>query len=162
VFLPGTTIGFLAKERARRAIRARFAYFLPPALIGRIEANPEAALTPEGAERDLSVMFVDMRGFSTVTEGMPPDRVVHLVNTYLSAVAETLVDRGATIDKFIGDAVMAFWNAPIAQEDHAAAALGAIAEVERAAARRRPSWRRRACRPCAWPSGSTPARPMWG
>jgi adenylate cyclase len=98
-------------------------------LIGRIEANPEAALTPEGAERDLSVMFVDMRGFSTVTEGMPPDRVVQLVNTYLSAVAETLVDRGATIDKFIGDAVMAFWNAPIAQEDHAAAALGTIAEV---------------------------------
>jgi adenylate cyclase len=65
-----------------------------------------------------------MRGFSTVTEGMKPDRVVHLVNTYLSAVAETLVDRGATIDKFIGDAVMAFWNAPIAQPDHAAIALG--------------------------------------
>jgi adenylate cyclase len=134
VFVPGTTIGFLAKERARRSIRARFAYFLPPALIGRIEANPEAALTPEGAERELSVMFVDMRGFSTVTEGMPPDRVVQLVNTYLSAVAEALVDRGATIDKFIGDAVMAFWNAPIMQDDHAAAALGAIAGVERAAA----------------------------
>jgi adenylate cyclase len=133
VFLPGTTLGFLAKERARRAIRARFAYFLPPALIGRIEANPDAALTPEGAERELSVMFVDMRGFSTVTEGMPPDRVVDLVNTYLSAVAETLVDRGATIDKFIGDAVMAFWNAPIAQEDHAAAALRTIAAIERAA-----------------------------
>jgi class 3 adenylate cyclase len=135
VFLPGTTIGFLAKERARRAIRARFAYFLPPALIGRIEANPEAALTPEGAERELSVMFVDMRGFSTVTEGMPPDRVVQLVNTYLSAVAETLVDRGATIDKFMGDAVMAFWNAPIAQEDHAATALTTIADVEAAAAK---------------------------
>jgi adenylate cyclase len=135
VFLPGTTIGFLAKERARRAIRARFAYFLPPALIGRIEANPEAALTPEGAERELSVMFVDMRGFSTVTEGMPPDRVVQLVNTFLSAVAETLVDRGATIDKFMGDAVMAFWNAPIAQEGHAATALAAIADVEAAAAR---------------------------
>lgn len=134
VFLPGTTIGFLAKDRARRAIRSRFAYFLPPALIGRIEANPEAALTPEGAERELSVMFVDMRGFSSVTEGMPPDRVVQLINTYLSAVAETLVDRGATIDKFMGDAVMAFWNAPIEQEGHAATALAAIIEVERAAA----------------------------
>jgi adenylate cyclase len=134
VFIPGTTIGFIAKDRARRAIRSRFAYFLPPTFIGRIEANPEAALTPEGAERDLSVMFIDMRGFSSVTEGMKPDRVVHLVNTYLSAVAETLVDGGATIDKFIGDAVMAFWNAPIEQPDHAAIALRAIAEVERAAA----------------------------
>ncbi len=134
VYLPGTAIGFLAKERARRAIRTRFAYFLPPALIGQIEANPDAALTPEGAERDLTVMFVDMRGFSSVTEGMAPDRVVHLVNTYLSAVAETLVDQGATIDKFMGDAVMAFWNAPIAREDHAAAAVAAIPAVERAAA----------------------------
>jgi adenylate cyclase len=135
VFLPGTTLGFLAKERARRSIRSRFAYFLPPALIGRIEADPEAALTPGGAERELTVMFVDMRGFSTVTEGMPPDRVVALVNTYLSAVADTLVEHGATIDKFMGDAVMAFWNAPIARADHAAAGLRAIAAVEEATAR---------------------------
>jgi adenylate cyclase len=90
-------------------------------------------LTPEGAERDLTVMFVDMRGFSTLTEGMAPDRVVTLVNTFLSAVAEALVDHGATIDKFMGDAVMAFWNAPIAREDHAAAALGALSAVNDAA-----------------------------
>jgi adenylate cyclase len=135
VYIPGTTLGFIAKDRARRKIRSRFAYFLPPELISEIETNPQAALTPEGAERDLSVMFVDMRGFSTVTEGMAPDRVVALVNTYLSAVADALVDRGATIDKFMGDAVMAFWNAPIARPDHAAAALHAIAAVEAAAAR---------------------------
>lgn len=133
VYLPGTTFGLVAKERARRVIRQRFAYFLPPELISEIEDNPQAALTPEGAERDLSVMFVDMRGFSTVTEGMSPDRVVALVNTFLSNVAEALVDHGATIDKFMGDAVMAFWNAPIGRADHAAASLGAIVAVERAA-----------------------------
>jgi adenylate cyclase len=133
VYIPGTTLGYLAKERARRSIRERFARFLPPALIAEIEKNPAAALTPEGAERDLTVMFVDMRGFSTVTEGMPPDRVVTLVNTFLSAVAETLVDHGATIDKFMGDAVMAFWNAPIMRDDHAAAALGALIPINDAA-----------------------------
>ena len=133
VYLPGTTLGYLAKERARRSIRERFARFLPPPLIAEIEKNPNEALTPEGAERDLTVMFVDMRGFSTVTEGMPPDRVVTLVNTFLSAVAEALVDHGATIDKFMGDAVMAFWNAPISREDHAAAALGALEAVNAAA-----------------------------
>lgn len=133
VYLPGTTLGYLAKERARRSIRERFARFLPPPLIAEIEKNPAAALTPEGAERDLTVMFVDMRGFSTVTEGMPPDRVVTLVNTFLSAVAETLVDHGATIDKFMGDAVMAFWNAPIERPDHAAAALGALHAINDAA-----------------------------
>ncbi|MEJ6391786.1 adenylate/guanylate cyclase domain-containing protein [Gymnodinialimonas sp. 2305UL16-5] len=133
VYLPGTTLGYLAKERARRSIRERFARFLPPPLIAEIEKNPAAALTPDGAERDLTVMFVDMRGFSTVTEGMPPDRVVTLVNTFLSAVAETLVDHGATIDKFMGDAVMAFWNAPIERPDHAAAALGALNAINEAA-----------------------------
>jgi adenylate cyclase len=133
VYLPGTTIGFFAKDRARRAIRQRFAYFLPPDLIGQIEANPDDALTPQGAERDLTVIFIDMRGFSTVTEGMAPDRVVVLVNTFLSAVAEALVDQGATIDKFMGDAVMAFWNAPISRPDHAEAAVRAIAAVEAAA-----------------------------
>ncbi|WP_224814394.1 CHASE2 domain-containing protein [Hasllibacter sp. MH4015] len=133
VYIPGTTLGYLSKERARRSIRERFARFLPPPLIAEIERNPAAALTPEGAERDLTVMFVDMRGFSTVTEGMPPDRVVTLVNTFLSAVAETLVDHGATIDKFMGDAVMAFWNAPIERPDHAAAALAALPAINDAA-----------------------------
>ena len=135
VYVPGTTLGYLAKDRARRVIRERFAYFLPRELIGRIEANPAAALTPEGAERELTIIFIDMRGFSTVTEGMAPDRVVRLVNTWLSALAEALVDAGATIDKFMGDAVMAFWNAPIARPDHAAAALGAISGIEAAVAR---------------------------
>lgn len=133
VYIPGTTLGYLAKERARRSIRERFARFLPPDLIAEIEKNPAAALTPEGAERDLTVMFVDMRGFSTVTEGMAPDRVVILVNTFLSAVAEALVDHGATIDKFMGDAVMAFWNAPIERSDHAVAALGALHAINEAA-----------------------------
>jgi len=135
VYLPGTTLGYFAKDRARRAIRRQFAWFLPPSIIAQIEANPDAALTPEGAERELSVIFVDMRGFSTVTEGMPPDRVVALVNTFLSAVAETLVDHGATIDKFMGDAVMAFWNAPIMRPDHAVAALLALDDLNDAAER---------------------------
>jgi len=135
VYVPGTTLGFLAKDRARRVIRERFAYFLPPELIGRIEANPAAALTPEGAERELTIIFIDMRGFSTVTEGMAPDRVVALVNIWLSALADSLLEAGATIDKFMGDAVMAFWNAPIARADHAEAALRALSGIEAAVTR---------------------------
>ncbi len=130
VYLPGTTLVVIAKDNARRAIRQRFAYFLPPDLIDQVAANPDQALTPGGAARDLTVMFVDMRGFSTVTEGMPPDQVVDLVNTYLSEVSDALVGEGATIDKFMGDAAMAFWNAPIARPDHAQAAIRAIGPVE--------------------------------
>lgn len=135
VYVPGTTLGYLAKDRARRVIRTRFAYFLPPELIGRIEANPAAALTPEGAERELTIIFIDMRGFSTVTEGMAPERVVRLVNIWLSALADTLVEAGATIDKFMGDAVMAFWNAPIARPDHAQTGLHALAGIGAAVTR---------------------------
>lgn len=132
VYLPGLTLGYLATERARRAVEARFANFLPPDLIARIAADPERALTPGGAERELSVMFVDMRNFTGVTEHMAPAQVVDLVNGFLTSVTEALVNEGATIDKFMGDAVMAFWNAPIEVPDHALRALAGIRAVERA------------------------------
>ncbi|SFR07337.1 CHASE2 domain-containing protein [Poseidonocella sedimentorum] len=135
IFLPGAALGFAAKDRARRRVRARFAYFLPPGLVDQIAEDPEASLTPQGAERELTVLFVDIRGFSALTEAMPPADVLRLVNTYLSAVSDALVATGATIDKFMGDAVMAFWNAPLPQPDHRARALGAIGALEDALAR---------------------------
>ena len=132
VYVPGLTLGHVATERARRAVEARFADFLPPDLIARIAADPERALTPGGAERDLSVIFVDMRNFTGVTEKMAPTEVVDLVNGFLTSVTEALVSEGATIDKFMGDAVMAFWNAPIEVPDHALRAVAGIRAVERA------------------------------
>lgn len=132
VFLPGAALGVLQKERARRAVRARFAHFLPPDLIAQVADDPNRALTPEGAERVLTVMFIDMRGFSTVTEKMSPNEVVTLVNTFLAEVTRTLLDHGATIDKFMGDAVMAFWNAPIEMPGHEARAVEASFAVTQA------------------------------
>ncbi len=135
VYLPATTMSVFGKERARAAIRDRFGYFLPKQVIDDIATNPERALSPTGVERDISVMFVDMRGFTTITESMSPEDVVRLLNIYLSAISEALVDYGATIDKFIGDATMAFWNAPIETEEHAERAVQAIFAVEAAAGR---------------------------
>lgn len=132
LYLPGTTIGILAKDRARRAVRDRFAYFLPPALLAQVADDPDTTLTPEGADRILSVIFVDMRGFSTVTEHMAPADVVTLVNGFLSATSDALVAQGATIDKFMGDAVMAFWNAPIEDPAHRSRACAAIPAIAQA------------------------------
>ncbi len=129
VFVPGISTVVIFKERARRAINARFAHFLPPALIREIARDPSRALTPDGAERELSVIFVDMRRFSTITEHMSPSDVVRMVNVYLGAVSETLVAHGATIDKFIGDAVMAFWNAPLRADNHRQCAVAAISAL---------------------------------
>ena len=132
VYLPATTINVFGKERARQAIRDRFNYFLPAEIVDEIARDPEGRLTPTGAARELSVMFVDMRGFSTISEPMAPDAVVRMLNIYLSAVAEALADAGATIDKFMGDSIMAFWNAPLPETDHAEQAVRAILVVEAA------------------------------
>ncbi len=133
VFVPGAAAGLLAKERARRAIRARFAHFVPADLLPQIETNPDRVLTPRGAERTLTVIFIDMRGFSTASEGMPPEQVVTLVNAFLSAVSAALVTHRATIDKYMGDAIMGFWNAPIEQPDHVTRAIGALPAILAAA-----------------------------
>ncbi|MEM9343767.1 MAG: adenylate/guanylate cyclase domain-containing protein [Pseudomonadota bacterium] len=134
VYLPATTMSVFGKERARRAIRDRFGYFLPRQVIDQIAGNPDQALAPTGASHDITVMFVDMRRFSTLTERMEPDDVFEMLNLYLSSASEALVESGATIDKYIGDAVMAFWNAPLAVPDHAARAARAIFAVEAAVA----------------------------
>ncbi|QBF33232.1 adenylate/guanylate cyclase domain-containing protein [Thalassococcus sp. S3] len=134
VFIPTTALNVLAKEVARRKIRGQFAHFLPEPLIAEIVQSPEETLTPKGAERELTIMFVDMRRFSTLTEKMAPEDVVRLLNTFLDGISVALVSHGATIDKYIGDAVMAFWNAPVAREDHAVQAQLAIFAIERAVA----------------------------
>ncbi|MEM0946416.1 MAG: adenylate/guanylate cyclase domain-containing protein [Pseudomonadota bacterium] len=132
VYLPATTINVIGKERARQAIRAQFNHFLPGEIVDEIAQDPDERLTPSGAARELSVMFVDMRGFSTVSEPMAPEAVVRMLNIYLSTVASTLDEAGATIDKFMGDSVMAFWNAPLPEPEHAACAVRAVLAVERA------------------------------
>lgn len=129
VFLPGASFGFFAKERARAAVRARFSYFLPHDLVDDIADDPETKLTPEGADRELTILFADIRGFTTVTETMAPADVVRYVNRFLACVSDALVASGATIDKFMGDAVMAFWNAPLATPDHRKDAMWATLAI---------------------------------
>ena len=124
-----TGLGIFLKEQERRAIRHQFAHFIPPELIQRISDDPDEQLTPSGAERELSVMFIDIRSFSTITEKMDPETVVAFVNDFLTPLSDMILDRGGTIDKFIGDAVMAFWNAPTVNEDHAAAAVQALLDM---------------------------------
>ena len=132
VFLPGVSFGFFAKERARAAVRARFSYFLPPDLVDEIADDPQTRLTPEGADRELTVLFADIRGFTSLTENMPPADTVRFVNIFLAAVSDALVSSGATIDKFMGDAVMAFWNAPLENPQHRSDALNSIPKINAA------------------------------
>lgn len=111
--LAGTgAFNYARSEAERRAIRSQFEHYLAPEVIEEIAADPEAFLTPGGEARELAILFSDVRGFSTITENMSPTEVVQFVNGFLTPVSEAVLDSGGTIDKYMGDAVMAFWNAP--------------------------------------------------
>lgn len=134
-FIPFSILGavnYARTDAEKRAIRAQFEHFLAPEVIAEIAKNPEKYLTPGGEERELSILFCDVRGFSTITENMPPQRVIRFVNRFLTPISEAVIDHGGTIDKYIGDAVMAFWNAPRQTADYRAQAVRTVFAIRRA------------------------------
>jgi adenylate cyclase len=116
-------------ERAKTALRALERY-VPIDLVRELyRENKESVL---GAElREMSIMFTDIRGFTSVSERLPPDRLAGLLGLYLEAMTGAIRRNRGTIDKFIGDAVMAFWNAPTSQEEHARLACQAALDCKR-------------------------------
>jgi adenylate cyclase len=109
---------FFFEEREKKKVRGVFQQYLAPSLINQLLENPEL-LQLGGQEKELTVMFSDIRGFTTLSEGLPPAKLVALLNEYLSEMTDTLFRNWGTLDKYIGDAIMAFWGAPYPQPDHA-------------------------------------------
>ncbi len=107
------------EEREKRKIRKTFSQYLSPGVIALIEKDPRKYIRPGGEVRDLTVMFSDIRDFTTLSESLTPDDLVHLLNQYLSAMTDILFRNLGTLDKYIGDAIMAFWGSPFPQPDHA-------------------------------------------
>ena len=114
-----TTFRVIFEEREKRKIRKTFGQYLSPGVIALIEKDPQKYIRPGGEVKDLTVMFSDIRDFTTLSEGMTPDELVHLLNEYLSAMTDILFENLGTLDKYIGDAIMAFWGSPYPQQDHA-------------------------------------------
>ncbi len=115
---------FLTTERAKRQIRRNFGYYVAPSLLTQIEKNG-AELKLGGDIRRITVLFSDMRGFTSLSERVEPQRILSILNTLFGALGKEIVGRFGTIDKFIGDAIMAFWNAPVDVPDHERKALSA-------------------------------------
>jgi adenylate cyclase len=121
---------FSISDRGRREVRRAFGYYVAPELLAEIERNA-GKLELGGELKELTVMFADMRGFTSYTEKHTPHETVSTLNTLFGALGKQIVERYGTIDKFIGDAIMAFWNAPVVVEGHPRkAALSAIAMRE--------------------------------
>jgi class 3 adenylate cyclase len=111
----------VAGLRQRDQIQGLFKRYLSPQVVDELIRNPEKA-APGGERRELTVLFSDLVGFTSLSEEMSPEALVDLLNGYFERATEVLGQHGATLDKFIGDAIMCFWNAPLPQEDHAARA----------------------------------------
>ncbi|MBG1231281.1 CHASE2 domain-containing protein [Aestuariivirga litoralis] len=116
----------LVTERHGRDLRRAFSHYISPPLLAEIERHPDS-LKLGGEERDVTVLFADIKNFTPLTQKLDAGELVALVNAVLSACTETVLSEDGTLDKYIGDAVMAFWNAPVAVPEHQhRAALAAL------------------------------------
>ena len=114
------------ERRMRRAVTRAFGHYLAPAMVQRLASDPDS-LKLGGERRTISILFCDVRNFTPMAERMKdePERLTQLVNRILTPLSTAVLDHGGTIDKYIGDCVMAFWNAPLDDPDHAMNAVGA-------------------------------------
>lgn len=121
---------FLVADREKRAIRKSFTHYVSPDVLNEIEKEGYR-LKLGGETRVLTILFCDIRNFTTLSETMEPDAIIGMLNDLFDRLSDAILDQQGTIDKFIGDSVMAFWNAPIRIEDHPRrACLAALAMRE--------------------------------
>lgn len=126
--------GYISTNRQRRAIQSLFGEYVPAAYVERMVASPDS-VTPSGEQRPMTVLFADIRNFTALSEPLSAGALKDLLNRYLSAVTEVIFQHQGTIDKYVGDMVMAFWNAPLDDEDHAAHAVQTALDMQACMAR---------------------------
>jgi adenylate cyclase len=119
VFGARTGLDYARERRLRRAVSEAFSRYLSPDLVAELARNP-SALRLGGERKNLSILFCDVRGFTTMSEKLKdePERLTALINRLLDALSGAVLAEGGTIDKYMGDCVMAFWNAPLPSPDH--------------------------------------------
>ncbi|MEH2538174.1 MULTISPECIES: CHASE2 domain-containing protein [unclassified Bradyrhizobium] len=119
IYLTLIFASFVREQAQRRQIRSAFGQYLSPALVEQLAQSPEK-LVLGGEEREMTIMFSDMRGFTSISETYKndPQGLTALMNRFLTPLTNAILDRKGTIDKYMGDAIMAFWNAPLDDKDH--------------------------------------------
>ena len=111
--------GCYAKEEAqRRQTRDAFSKYLSPAMVAQVVENP-SLLSLGGTKRDMTLLFCDVRGFTSISELFDAEGLTVLINKFLTPLTDIILERDGTIDKYMGDCIMAFWNAPLDDADHA-------------------------------------------
>ena len=114
--------GYFVESRSKRQFTALFGQYVPPELVDKMAQDPEK-YSMEGKSEELTVLFSDIVGFTSISESLEPKELSQFINDYLTAMSLVIRNNRGTLDKYIGDAIMAFWGAPVAEPDHARLAV---------------------------------------
>lgn len=125
------TYGFFVEQRNKRHLSQIFGQYIPPKLVEEIDASG-AEVSLEGETREMSVLFSDVRGFTSISEGLDARELTQMMNEFLTPFTAVIQKHRGTIDKYMGDCVMAFWGAPLSDEQHARNALLSAFDMLRA------------------------------
>ena len=143
VYFTGVSTLYAVKRHQEREIRSAFGQFVSPAVVARLAEMP-GALELGGLQRELTLLFCDIRSFTTISEGFNASELTHFLNEYLTPMTDAILDREGTVDKYMGDAIMAFWNAPLDDPDHAAHAVESALTMRETLVTLNEGWRDRA------------------
>ncbi len=135
-------IAWATEGKQKRFIRSAFRHYLSPDVIQRIMDDPDQ-LNLGGELRELTIFFSDLEGFTTISEGLEPHQLTQLLNEYLTDMTDIILESGGTLDKYEGDAIIAFWNAPVDQPDHALRGCRASVLCQRKLTERRAEFEQR-------------------
>ena len=130
VYLCGTLLNYRLTETRQREIREAFSRYMSPHYVAELARNPEK-LKLGGEIKMITIMFCDIRGFTTLSEGLSPEELGQLINEFLTPMTDIIMAHKGTIDKYIGDCIMAFWNAPLDDPDHAKNAVAAAQDMRK-------------------------------
>ncbi len=135
-------VNYATEGKQKRFIKSAFKQYLSPAVIEQLIQHPER-LKLGGERRVLSIFFSDLEGFTSISEGLAPEDLTTLLNDYLSAMTDIIQEEGGTVDKYEGDAIIAFWNAPLEVPEHATGAVRTALRCQAVLADMRPGFRER-------------------
>jgi adenylate cyclase len=139
VFAAVTVWRHFTQGREKRRLKAAFQSYVSPEVVRTVTENPDS-LGLHGEKRELTVLMSDIRSFTTLSESLPPENLAQILNIYMDAMTEIVFDHGGLLDKYIGDAIMAVWGAPLPSDDHAARACAAALDMEAALPAVRARW----------------------
>ena len=146
LFALNMSYGYFVETRTKRLISNLFGKYVPTELVDEMSKNPEQVVSMEGESREMTILFSDVRGFTTISEGLDPKELSQLMNAFLSPLSAVINKHHGKVDKYMGDCIMAFWGAPKPEPNHARNAILAGIEMQKKLQELQPDFKKR-----GWP-----------